>query len=463
MDQLKNDGYVPRLYIIAGLVLLALGILFGLVGALQYIVPGLFKANLSFEKTRPLHVSSVLFWIILAAIGSVSVYVLQYKGKIWSVKLLKAQFVLFITAIVSIIYCYCYGIFGGREYWEFPPAISILIATAWLLFAVNFFKSIGGFRKQPVYVWMWLTGIVFFLFTFGESYLWLFPYFRNNIVNDLTIQWKSYGAMVGSWNMLIYGSSIYLMEKISGSSKFAHSPIAFALYFTGLTNLMFNWGHHIYTVPTHSFIQYLSYFISMSELVILGRIIFLWKKSLNEAKKYKHIRSYQFLLAADAWVIFTLSLAILISIPGINIYTHGTHITVAHTMGATIGINTMLLLAITFDTCSNACKPISDFNKTLNKGFWITNLSLLVFCVTLIMAGIVKAKWQMSETPLPFSIMMKNLKPYFITFFISGFTLTAGLLMTIFPVLKTQFSCMFDFNTFRKNKQVKQVPQLAEV
>ncbi|MBK7605177.1 MAG: hypothetical protein IPI15_16690 [Saprospiraceae bacterium] len=46
-----------------------------------------------------------------------------------------------------------------------------------------------------------------------ESYLWIFPYFRNNIVNDMTLQWKSYGSMVGSWNMLIYGSSIFLMEK----------------------------------------------------------------------------------------------------------------------------------------------------------------------------------------------------------------------------------------------------------
>lgn len=60
---------------------------------------------------------------------------------------------------------------------------------------------------------MWLTGLFFFLFTYMESYLWLFPYFRNNVINDMTVQWKSYGSMVGSWNMLIYGCSIFLMEK----------------------------------------------------------------------------------------------------------------------------------------------------------------------------------------------------------------------------------------------------------
>ena len=40
-----------------------------------------------------------------------------------------------------------------------------------------------------------------------------------------------------------------------------------------------------------------------------------------------------------------LVLSISISIPAINFYTHGTHITVAHAMGSTIGINTLLLLA----------------------------------------------------------------------------------------------------------------------
>ena len=55
---------------------------------------------------------------------------------------------------------------------------------------------------------------MFLLFTFSEAYLWLFPYFRNNIVLDMTIQWKAYGALTGSWNMLVYGTAIFVMERI---------------------------------------------------------------------------------------------------------------------------------------------------------------------------------------------------------------------------------------------------------
>ena len=247
--------------------------LFGLTGSLQYLAPNFLKQYLSFEKVRPLHVSSVVFWIIFAAISSVLTYLKQYTGKnIFSPLLLKVQFAIFIISVLAILMSYCLGIFGGREYWEFHPLLALPIVIGWILFIFNFIKSVGSLNNLPVYVWMWLTGLFFFLFTFMESYLWIFPYFRNNIVNDMTLQWKSYGSMVGSWNMLIYGSSIFLMEKISGSKKYSHAPIAFILYFTGLFNLMFNWGHHIYTLPTHSFVKYISYAVSMTELFILGRI-----------------------------------------------------------------------------------------------------------------------------------------------------------------------------------------------
>ncbi|MBK7122490.1 MAG: hypothetical protein IPH68_06535 [Chitinophagaceae bacterium] len=155
---------------------------------------------------------------------------------------MKIQLSIFAGSVITILISYTAGIFGGREYWEFHPALAIPIAAGWILFIINFIRSISSFRKQPVYVWMWITGLFFFLFTFIESYLWIFPYFRNSVVNDMTIQWKSYGSMVGAWNMLIYGSSFFLMEKISGNNKYSHAPIAFILYFTGLFNLMFNWG-----------------------------------------------------------------------------------------------------------------------------------------------------------------------------------------------------------------------------
>lgn len=445
MAPLNNrDTITQRLFLTVALMLLTTGLVWGLTGGLQYLLPGFLKKYLSFEKVRPLHVSSVVFWIIMAAIGAVLTYVQQHTGRrLFSPKLARVQFGLFFFSVTAILLSYCLGIFGGREYWEFHPYLALPIVAAWILFIINLARSIGPLRRQPVYVWMWLTGAVFFLFTYLESYLWIFPYFRNNIVNDMTIQWKSYGSMVGAWNMLIYGCSIFLMDKISQDKKGSTSPIAFALYFTGLFNLMFNWGHHIYTLPTHSYIKHISYAVSMTELVILARIIFLWRSSLSTAKKNFHHTAYRFLAAADAWIFLTLLLAIGMSIPGINLYTHGTHITVAHTMGATIGINSFLLLAISFDILHDTCKSFSPYLRLFNRGFWISNLSLLIFWLSLIGAGVLKARWQMSASQIPFSEMMLQLRPFFILFFLSGILLATGIIMVVYPLLKNQLACYF--------------------
>ncbi len=436
---LSGKRTIEDLYFITGLILLLAAMLFGITGALQYIVPGFLKESISFEKTRPLHVSSAVFWIILAASGSLLSGLNKSGQNKTSFSLSVAQLLFFVTGIVFILFSYLKGEFGGREYWEFPPVYAILIVTGWICMLVNFLKSIGSLKKRPVYVWMWLTGLLSFLFTYIESYLWLIPYFRSSIVNDMTIQWKSYGSMVGSWNMIIYGSSIFLLERITGSDKYSRSSLAFAMYFLGLFNLMFNWGHHIYTLPTATYIKYISYSVSMTELIILARIIYLWKRSLSEKQKSFHILSYRFLWAADIWILFTLLLAILISIPAVNIYTHGTFVTVAHTMGATIGINSMLLLAVIIHQAGQKCEPLNM--KRVNFGYYIMNISLGIFVMSLLGAGVGKAIWQMSGSPLPFREMMKGLRPWFLLFFISGITLFAGTMLVAFPLLKVYFRC----------------------
>ena len=464
MVQSGRKNKTAYLFLYSAISLLAIGMLFGLLGAFQYISSGFIKNYLSFEKVRPLHVSSVVFWIILAAVGAVLNYFQEYSGRrIYSSTLVKIQYWLLIGAIISILISYIFGIFGGREYWEFHPILAIPIATAWILFLINFFKSVKSLKNQPVYVWMWLTGVVFFMFTFIESYLWLIPYFRQNIINDMTVQWKSYGSMVGSWNMLIYGCSIYLIDKISGNKHYGVSKIGFAIYFLGLFNLMFNWGHHIYTLPTLGYIKYISYLVSMTELILFFRILYLWKSSLNDVRKNYYHTPYRFLMAADLWVFLTLVLALAMSVPAINLYTHGTHVTVAHTMGATIGINTFLLFAFVFDILWDKNKATASQKKWFEAGYWLAFISLPFFWISLIIAGVVKAHWQMSAHPIPFSMMMTSLRPYFIGFFVSGIFLFSGFFILIYLVFRNGISNLAyrkQLNIFYPDKNILQAEDL---
>ena len=290
---------------------------------------------------------------------------------------------------------------------------------------------------MPVYLWMWATGSVFMIWTLSEAYLWLLPFFRDNIIRDITVQWKSYGAFIGAWNMLIYGTASYVMSRISNDDSAARTKLSFALYFIGFTNMLFNWGHHTYIVPAATWIKHISYFISMIELIILGKIIWDWKKTLSIAQRFFYLIPYRFLIASEVWIFLNLILALLISIPALNIFTHGTHITVAHAMGATIGINTMILLASVFFIVSEKSNSLLALhNKVIAVGFWLSQISLLVFWIALIASGAKKSYLSYTFSEMTFNEIMTSVRHYLFVFAIAGTFLAAGILMVVFPLLK---------------------------
>lgn len=433
MELSNNKFNVEKNFLIIGMLFLLSTLLFGVMGAMEYAFPGIWRNSFSFEKIRPLHVSSAIFWILMSATGCVLYFLREYNGgTLRKLKTTQISFNILAVTFICILVTYCYGYFGGREYWEFDPILAIPITIGWLLFIYVFIFNFKTLKNQPVYIWMWFTGVLFFLFTYLESNMWLIPSVRNHLVKDMMIQWKSYGSLVGSWNLLIYGSSIYLMDKISGNTQYSYSSIAFWIYFLGLTNLMFNWGHHIYTLPTAPYVRHIAYAISMTELLLFGRIIYQWKSSLKTAKKYFHIEAYRFLIAADVWVFLSLGLAIAMSIPSLNIYMHGTHVVVGHTMGTTIGINTMLLLSY----IAYIFEKNKEGSRTVQIGFWLMNIALFVFWIVLIAAGFVKAYWQFNFSNFAYGDLINNLRIYFYVFLVFGILLATGICMIVMPYLR---------------------------
>jgi len=292
-------------------------------------------------------------------------------------------------------------------------------------------------KNWPVYYWMWGTGLVFMVYHLSEAHFWIFNEIRGDFIKDLTIQWKSYGSFVGSWNLLIYGTVIYLMSKIKGDDNIGRGKISFFFYFLGLTNLMFGWAHHTYIIPTQPWIRYLAYAVSMTEWIIFIHIVYNWSKSLSKEKKKLNFLTYKFIIASEIWVFLNLTLALFMSIPTFNYFMHGTHITVGHSMGTTIGINTTILFASVTYIISNLTKnnPLEK-NKFVKSGFYIFNISLLLFWLVLIIGGIYKAIWMTNSANTSFSNLQDSSNIIYIIFIVSGSILFLSLLMLTIPMLK---------------------------
>jgi nitric oxide reductase subunit B len=428
-------------FLMMGTAALAAGVVFGVIGGFQFIFPQFLEA-LSFTATRPLHVSLVVSWIFLAAVGGIYYYLPNKCDlPLWSERLPHWHFWIFLVTGLVILGSYLAGKFGGREYFEYPAMLSIPIVISWLLFGINYFKT--AFRQAgrwPVYYWMWGTGIFFFMFTFLEAHLWLLPYFRENMVREITVQWKSYGALTGSWNMMVYGTALFVAGKIAGDKNLGRSKLAFVMYFMGLSGLMFGWAHHTYLVPSEPWIRHLAYIVSMSELLILGKILWDWRGTLDAHKKNVHCNAYRFFVAADFWVFLNVILAIIISVPAFNLFTHGTHITVAHSMGTTIGINTMILLGSVYYVIREEL-PMdirATCSKKISTGFWTTNIALGVFFLSLVMAGVSKGIFEGGA----FQQMMLEIRPYLMAFAISGVVLMLGLWILLYNAFKLLWAAL---------------------
>lgn len=451
----KNIG---RLFILLAICSLLLGLIFGVIGGLQYILPPFLKEQLAFQKTRPLHVYLIVSWIFSTAVGCIYYFLPAVTGrKLYSAPLALAHFTIQVIILLIVITGFYAGRFSGREYLEFPAWVSFLILFNWILFMINFFASVPfKFNSAPAYVWMWATGIVFYFITMAEAQLWLLPYFNNNIVRDLTIQWKALGSMVGAWNMLIYGTSMYVMESITKDKTLGRSKTAYFFYFLSLTNLMFNWGHHTYIVPSSPLVKEVSYIISMTELLFIGKIIYTWRQSYLAAKLNYHYLPFRILSTGDLWVLLNLILSIAISVPAINRYTHGTHITVAHAMGATIGINTMLLLGSLFFIADKIAPEILKKRKNyFSFSMRLLNVSLMVFWMSLLVSGLIKSIDMQRKDA--FAVIMQNLQPYFKIFTFSGILVLLGLFLILVPLLN-----LFSVNMDSEKMEHIQVPRLMQ-
>jgi nitric oxide reductase subunit B len=146
--------------------------------------------------------------------------------------------------------------------------------------------------------------------------------------------------------------------------------------------------------------------------------------------------AYKFLITADFWIFLNLILALLFSVPTINFFTHGTHITVAHSMGTTIGINTTILLASVFFIVSKIRPTFNIHQFSIKKGHLLFRVSFFLFWISLLVAGIKKSHWLYFSENVLFSEMQDSLYFVYIAIFIFGVGLTISIILLCIPLLK---------------------------
>ncbi len=330
-----------------------LSLTFGALGALAYLPAAsetLLKGGVSLAQLRPLHTTFASAWLFLAAAAGAYAYLNSEFGEstagdAWRFRI---QMVLWGLAGLGAIFTLPFGIVSGREYLALHPALSLMIWVGWALFCWTFISKVWrGFFARPVYVYMWSVGMLFFLWTFAEGHAYLLPWMKQRPLADLHVQWKSCGTLVASFNQMVYAGLLYIGVQKSGDERLGHSRGAFALFGIGLLNSFTNYVHHTYHLPQAEFLKWISFVVSMLEVIILVIVI----KEVVQALRAKPLAPAEGFDASTAlfgltksWNMCLLFLALLISIPPLNTLIHGTHVVMAHGMGSELAIDSYILL-----------------------------------------------------------------------------------------------------------------------
>ena len=120
--------------------------------------------------------------------------------------------------------------------------------------------------------------------------------------------------------------------------------MAYWLFGIGLLNSFTNFAHHTYHLPQDHLIKWISFVVSMMEVAILCRATYDLYKLVRARDDLEFCAARGSFAASKYWTGAILLSSVLISIPPLNAIIHGTYAVAGHAMGATIGIDTMVLL-----------------------------------------------------------------------------------------------------------------------
>ena len=159
VEKFNYDNRIVRNFIIATMIFGVVGMLVGLIAAIQLYAPG---ANMgtpytTFGRIRPLNTNAIIFAFVGNAIFAGVYYSLQRlcKARMFSDFLSKFHFWGWQTIILAAAITLPLGLTTSKEYAELEWPIDIAIALVWVAFGINMIGTIIKRREKQMYVALW--------------------------------------------------------------------------------------------------------------------------------------------------------------------------------------------------------------------------------------------------------------------------------------------------------------------
>lgn len=454
IEKFQYDNKIVKQFAYATILWGVVGMLAGLVAALQLIWPVLnFEtAQTTFGRVRPVHTNAVIFAFVGNGIFMGVYYSLQrlLKARMFSDFLSKIHFWGWQLIIVLAAATLVMGKTTGKEYAELEWPIDILITLVWVVFGWNMFGTILNRRERHLYVAIW-----FYIATFVTVAML-------HIVNSIEIPvsfWKSYSWYAGVQDALVqwwYGHNAvafflttpYLGLMYYFLPKAANRPVySYRLSIIHFWALIFIyiWAgpHHLLYTAVPDWAQSLG--VVFSVMLIAPSWGGMINGLLTLRGAWDRVRDsvvLKFLVVAvTAYGMATFE-GPMLSLKSVNAISHFTDWTIAHVHVGALGWNGFLTFGIIYWLIPRMFNTKLYSEKLASAHFWIGTLGIVLYAVPMYWAGIMQSLMWKEFTPegqLKWQFMdsVTKMAPFYAARAVGGTLFLVGALLMVYNIIKT--------------------------
>ena len=462
IDHFEYDNGIVRKFALATMIFGVIGMLVGLLIALQLVFPVLnFDLPFTtFGRLRPLHTNAVIFAFVGNGIFMGVYYSLPrlLKTPMFSKALSNIHFWGWQVIILSAAITLPMGLTSSHEYAELEWPIDIAIAVIWIVFGVNMFGTIFKRREKHLYVaiWFyiatWVTVTILHIFNnlvIPVSLFKSYPVFAG--VQDALVQWwYGHNAVAFFLTTPYLGLMYYFLPKAANRPVYSYrlSIIHFwALIF------IYIWAgpHHLLYTSLPDWAQTLGMVFSLMLIApswggMLNGLLTLrgaWDKVRTDPV-------LKFLVVAlTAYGMSTFE-GPMMSIKSFNAITHYTDWTIAHVHVAALGWNGMMTFGILYWLIPRIYNTKLYSTKLANIHFWLGTSAILFYAIPLYWGGFTQQLMWKQFTPDGFLQYPNFLEtvvqiiPMYAIRALGGLMFFVGLFIMMYNLFKTMGSATFE-------------------
>jgi cytochrome c oxidase cbb3-type subunit I/II len=457
LEQFEYDNKIVKAFGIASFAFGVIGMLVGLIMAVQLIYPAFNLSELgpwfTFGRLRPLHTNAVIFAFVGNGIFMGIYYSLQrlLKARMWSDRLSWIHFwgwqVIILLAAVTLPM----GLTTSGEYSELIWPLDILITLIWVVFGVNMFGTILTRRESHLYVaiWFyiatWVTVAVLHIVrslelpvTLTQSY----PVFSG--VQEALVQWwYGHNAVAFFLTTPYLGMMYYFLPKAANRPVYSYKLSI--IHFWALI-FIYIWAgpHHLLYSTLPDWVQSLGTVFSIMLIApswggMLNGLLTLrgaWDRVANDPV-LKFI-----VVAVIAYGMATFE-GPMLSIKSVNAISHFTDWTIAHVHVGALGWNGFLTFGVLYWLWPRMHNTELYSRKLANTHFWVGTLGIIFYAVPLYFAGWTQALMWKEFTPEGtlawgnFLETVKQIVPMYMLRTVGGSLFFIGILLGVYNLYKT--------------------------